>query len=141
MENQSTEIAKPLVSEKIAVQEINNWLDARKVRQRSRIESQIQINTLVDEVMEGTLTVGPDLYIKHKLLEPIVSDKGDIILSEIVYQPRVKVESIITSTKITDPKAYVLGYAAAITNTSASMLAKLETTDYRILSAITGFFM
>lgn len=60
-----------LVSEELAIETVESWLDVKKVNAKKRIENEKLIQELVGFVQDGTLVLTDKFHWKHKLIFPI----------------------------------------------------------------------
>lgn len=133
----------PKVSEEVAQEEINRWLDYRRISARKREESDGLIKGLVDNVMDGVLVINEDNSITHNLLFPIESEAGKASVTSINYKPRLYEFEISKATKglkSGDFDGRMKAYAQALTGESTGILGKMESADHSISVSVISFF-
>lgn len=124
-----------------ATNEINRWLDYKKVDGKTRETNKDGIERLINGVCDGTLVMEDDCTITHTLKFPT---DGDGQIKELKYKPRVKVNAIhmhLQGGSSTDFDFRTLATAAAISGQHKNVLKTLDSEDYKITQAITFFFM
>lgn len=131
------------VAREVATEEIQSWLDAKKVSEKKREEYASQIDTMVEAVCEGNLTLDSSSKDLTQSLKFPIAGEGSTI-NTLKFKARVKIEAIrvqLASVKTTDPIAMQLGYLAALTGTPRGILKELDTDDYSTATAILVFFL
>ena len=126
------------VSIEISQQDVNRWLDYKKMTNKKREEKGEMIETLVDLVSSGDITIDEECNIVHQLLFPI----GEIKI--LTYKPRLKAEAISVHLKgvgSDDLTGMISAYAAALTVQPKSVIKELDTEDFSIAKAIAIFFI
>lgn len=129
------------VTREIAQQDIDRWLDFKKVGQSKREKKSEEIDNLVDSVADGYLVVNDDYTLKHILKFPL---EGGIPVKELIYQTRleaVKIKSRMQNLKAGDGHGVLMGYICALTDQAAGIIGKLDTEDYNIAGCIVVFFV
>ena len=128
-----------------ATQEINEWLDYKKISPKKRETHKDSIETLVDALQCGTIVIKEDKTIVHKLLFPItVGPNEEVTTSEITYQPRIRVEALnlrLKGISSNDVNGRLMGYVYAITKQPTNSLNGIDTEDLSIATAIATFFI
>lgn len=131
------------VSEEVAIEEINGWLDKCRFRKRSRESNKEYIDQLVDAVMDGDLIVDEETKeLTMNLAHPIgesnafktLTFKTDLKVKEI----RLKMKS--GNVKPGDSDGRILAYAAALTSQPFSVVDSMSTVDQGLASSIAIFF-
>lgn len=144
-ENQTQPQGLKAVSMDVAQEEVNKWLDYKKVGDKQRESQQDMIDLLQDAICEGLLTLDPEKYFFHQTLKlPIQDDNGNDILSEIKYRPRINEHQLtpfLKGVKATDIKGMITAYVAALSSQNNGMIKRLDTEDRRIADAIAIFFL
>jgi hypothetical protein len=129
------------VAREVAEQEINSWLDYKKVSERKREANKDSIETLVDAVADGSLLLREDKTLVHELKFPTDGDKP---LTKLEYVPRLKMSTIhnkLQGVKASDPDGRICAYVGALTSQTIALVRSLETEDYSISQAIAIFFL
>lgn len=129
------------VTQEQAEQEINQWLDTKKVYDSVRVEQKANIDLLIEAITRGDLVYNEsDNSLKHILIHPIVSEKST---TELTYKGRLNdldMRPHLKGVASNDGDARVLATIAALTNTPKGILAHLDTIDRRISNSIALFF-
>lgn len=131
----------PKVAKEQAEEELNQWLDHKKVFQTMRDEHKDHIDLLTEALMDGIITINLDDYkITHTLIMPPENGK----LTQLVYRSRLNDNLLSTHLKgvsATDGDARLHAMAAALTDTMKGVISKLDSsTDKKIMMAIVTFF-
>jgi hypothetical protein len=132
---------KKLISKEVATQEIEAWLDAKRVRQSEREEKQARIDFLTEVIQEGLLVRKEDNTLVYTLLFPIGTE---LKTSELNFKPRLTigvVNNYLSGLKATDGDNRMIAYARAVTSAPAETIKALDMEDYAVVSAIVGFFL
>lgn len=128
------------VPHETAAKEVEEYLDFKKVSNKKREEQKDSIETIVDSIVSGTLSIDENKNIVQELSFPI----GNGTIPTLSYKPRLTAQAINTrmkGVKGTDVDARIMGYAAALTDKSPALLGDLDTEDLRICQAIVSFFI
>lgn len=129
------------VSVEVARQEVNKWLDHKRVSVKRREELKENIDRLVDNISEGLLVLNEKFELVQELLFP-VGEGGAI--KKLTYKPRLKQGEIskkIAGAKSSDVGSYVRAYASALTDQPSAIIAELDSEDYNLANQITVFFL
>jgi hypothetical protein len=130
------------IVKEVAENEINSWLDYKKVSPGKRESYKDQIELLVDAVGEGFLTLNPETKVLTQTLSsPIGKDEA---VKTLDYKPRLKVSSVhnhLKGVKATDADGRILANVCALTSTNSELIKELYTEDYSISQAIALFFL
>lgn len=129
---------KQAVSEEVAHAEVKRWLDTRKVAQSERKAREYQIETLVSAVMDGLLILDENNKWVQKLNFPLT----DIGVNELKYQSRMTANESIAASGAAEGKAHLVMscFVSHLTGEASELIRKMDTTDYKIASAIGIFF-
>lgn len=135
-----------VITPEVAQQEVNQWLDFKKVSEKRRENYKENIETLVGSIVTGQLTLDQDSKeFTQNLLLPITAEGTDkVTVDKLVFKPRIAVKQIRTQmqgVKSTDLQGMILGYIAALTGKPKEVLANLDTEDYTVAQAIAIFFL
>ena len=126
-----------MVSIEVAQAEIQKWLDGTKVMASKQAASKSDIELLTDAVCDGLLVVNEDLTLTQKLLYPLEG------VTELVYKSRLSVgdpASRVKEFKADDIHGMVLAYVATLTQKPNALIKNIDRKDYRISTAVAGFF-
>lgn len=127
-----------VVSNELAVETVESWLNAKKVNKKKRIENAKLIEELVGLVEDGTLVLSSDFIWKHKLIFPIGENEQ---IKELTYKPRISVEEIFSASKGVPNEELGLVYISILTGQVKGIIKKLDLSDYTISQTIAGFFL
>lgn len=130
-----------LVDKETATNEIESWLDYKKVGQKKRESAKESIETLIDAVQEGILVVNEDKTITHKLKFPL---EGESSITELIYKPRINsslVQMHMQGVKSADTLGTYHAYGAALATKPKEVIKKLDTEDLSIVQNIALFFL
>lgn len=127
---------------KVAKKEMDNWLDHKKVKSKKRDDFAEHIETIVEGICDGTLTLDPKTFeFTHKLSFPL-GDDGNI--TELKYRSRMMVEEInsrMKGIKANDVDGRIVRYIAALTEQPSAVVSKLDTEDNSLAQAFVQFFL
>lgn len=129
------------VSREQAKQEVESWLDFKKIGEKKRESQEAQIESLVDAVAEGDLVLKEDKTFVQVLKFPT---QGDIPIKELEYKPRLSMMNIhsqLEGVKSSDGDGRVLAYVAALTGKAKQIIRNLDSEDYNVSQAIAIFFL
>lgn len=132
------------IAKEVAVQEVNDWMDFKKIKDNKRAESAQQIEELVTAIENGIITIDENKNIIHTLEFPITNNAGEQTVTKLTYKPRLNVKQLNDKLKVvkgTDVDARIMAYATALTSEMAAIIGNLDTEDYRITSSIVMFFL
>ena len=138
---------KAKVSLSQAREEVESWLDYKKIRDSQREENQDNIEALVEWISEGVLSYDQSSGVfTHRLQFPLKNDGegGGNFLEELTYKPRIRVKDTkphMKGVKSSDADGRVMAYLSAITNQNRSILENLDYSDYSIATNIVVFFV
>ena len=130
-----------VVAREVAAQEIEKWLDYKKINDRKREQYKDSIDALIDAVSDGVLTVDEDHNLVQSLKFPI---GNEVTTSKLEYKPRLKVASVhsaLQGVKTADADGRICAYIAALTSQPKGVITALDTEDYSIGQAIAIFFL
>lgn len=137
-------MSKPIARE-VAEQEVLSWLEHKKVNDRKRQNYKENIETLIDAISVGILTLNDDKTFVQSLNFPIgVGEKGEEKITSLSYKPRLKVQTVqvcLQGIKASDADGRVCGYISALTGTDRNIIKQLDTEDYSIGESIAIFFL
>jgi hypothetical protein len=122
-----------------AEKEVKKWLDKKKVLLGTREAYKDHVKIMVDAFAEGVLQLNEDNTITHELLFPFEQGK-----THLTYRARVNDNDKtdwFKNVPDNDGELRVIALIACLTNTAKGLIAKLDSVDKRIASAISVFFM
>jgi hypothetical protein len=129
------------VNKEMASEEVNSWLDAKKISSKKREVQADTIETLIDAVMEGHLTLKEDKSFDMALKFPL---EGEQPLNVLNFKSRIKTETVarhLQGVKPSDVDGRLLAYVAALTSQTKALIGKLDTEDQSLAQAIAVFFV
>jgi hypothetical protein len=133
-----------VVSYEQARDEVNGWLDYKKVKEKKREAYKDAIDTLVDGVKDGTLSIAEDMKITHALAFPVEDSTGKIVFDKLEYKARLSVGEIGERTKgvkAADTDGRIMAHVSALTGKAIGLLNKMDTEDNSIAQSIAVFFV
>lgn len=125
-----------------AQEEVNNWLDHKKVSAGKREKQKPHIEVLVDAICDGTLKLDPDFSFTHTLKFPV--GEGAEALKQIKYKPRIthgEVHVYLQKCKSDDAHGQVMAYIQALTKQPKDLLSRLDSEDHAIAQGFAVFFI
>lgn len=131
---------KTKVSREKAVEELNKWLDAKRITGNKRKSNEEIEEELIDAIEEGWLVLNDDFSFTQKLKFPI---EGTSKIEELKHQFRVKVGELnakLRGVKMDDVVGRVQTYVAVLTDQPKGLIGALDTADYSIASSIATYF-
>ena len=130
--------AAKAITPEMAKQEVEKWLDFRRVRNRKRQENEASINDLIEAFEDGFLILDPKTHvIKQKLLFDTAGKK------ELNFKPSMTVgegQRALKGLKSTDSHGMLLAYVSELTGEVKEVINQLNSEDYGIARTIAGFF-
>lgn len=130
------------IDESVAQEEVNAWLDHKRIKPRKRKANEDAIAELVDGVVYGQLTINQETFVITQHLEFPIGD--EVKTSELEFKPRVRVADVnskLKAVKAGDVDARLLAYASALTGKPVALLAKMDTIDNTLAQNIAVFFL
>ena len=127
-----------MISIEVAQAEIQKWLDGTKVMASKQAASKSDIELLTDAVCDGLLVVNEDLTLTQKLLYPLEG------VTELTYKARLSVSdpaSRLKEFKADDIHGMILAFVATLTQKPNALIKNIDRKDYRISTAVAGFFL
>lgn len=122
-----------------ATADITRWLDFKKVSEKKRETKADAIDSLIDSVCEGNLTVGEDCVLKQKLIYPF---DGELKVLELTFKNRLRVDEVkVKSNASEDAFAFITPYVSALTGLPIGVIKKMDMEDFKIAQSIANFFM
>jgi len=128
--------AAKAVSKEVAKQEVDKWLDFKRVKARKRKSNEDSIETMIESFEDGTLILDEKTHeIKLKLEWEVGGKK------ELIFQPRLKmidIHSRLKQTKNADER--IMAYICALTGQNTGVIGQCDPEDYSIAQTIAIFF-
>lgn len=124
-----------------AVEEIDGWLDKKKVFPSAREEYQSLIDTLVEAISLGYLSLNDKGEFKQELLFPLKEEQA---VTHLDYKARLNdrmLEPYLKGVKSGDGTARIVAYLACLTGQAKGIIKALDTADRTITNAIVIFFI
>lgn len=128
------------VSREVATEEVNSWLDYKKISDKKRIAQKDQIDSLVDAVCDGTLTLKAD----KTFVQELKFTEGENAILKLEFKPRLKmsvIHSHLQGVKSSDADGRIGAYIAALTNMPKSVIGTMDTEDFGVAQSIALFFL
>lgn len=128
------------VTREVAEQDVNAWLDNKRVRDTQREANKTSVESLIEAVMYGDISIDTKTFtITHTL-----QCKVEGLFDSLNYKPRITVgdrQKVSSAMKANDVESIILCTVAAISDKSASHIQRMDTEDYKIAQAVAVFFM
>ena len=126
------------MSREVALNEVEKWMDIRRVRPTKRRNQSEAIEVLADAFIDGSLVLDDETgELTFNLAFPVKSKE------KIVFKPRVKVTEVNRyaeqNRKITG-QSIVMNYLCASTGLMVAEAGDIDSEDYGIVQAIVGFY-
>lgn len=132
-----------MVSKEVAINDINEWLDAKKISSKKRVLQVEQIESLVSEVEDGNLSFDPETKsLTYKLKFPLEGE--NLNLSELKFKYRITSNDLapyLKGVKPSDADGRLAAYICALTGQNSGYIRKLDTEDLSIAQSIAVFFL
>jgi hypothetical protein len=127
------------VSREQATQEVEQWLDRKKVYASTREAQKDSIETLIEAMMNGDLTLDEKTNeLNHKLLFPLDEVK------ELKYKSRLNDKMMrphLQGVKSNDADGRLNALTACLTSQPKAVIENLDSADKRIMMSIAVFFL
>lgn len=131
---------KIVVKKEAAKSEIDGWLDARRIKPSVREAFSENIDSLVEAVMYGDITISGTV-ITQKLSDPIKDvNNGNVVVGTLEYDKRPTVDDLQKCTSSGDQIAISKEISAILTGKPAGIFGKLCPADFSIVNNIGVFF-
>jgi hypothetical protein len=121
---------------------VQKWLDLKRIPAAKRETQKEAINSLIEAVSNGDISIADDGVITQKLIFPITIGGGE--LSELTYKPRLTVgeyKAHTANVKAGDFDGRIMAYVRALTKLQVEVIDRLDTADTSIATSIAIFFM
>jgi len=128
------------VSKEVAIEEVNKWLDYKKVSLKRREAAKDYIESLAQGIEDGVLSLDDKTFELTQKLNFTLGENTN----ELVFKPRLTVGTIqrrLSAVKSGDGDSRVLAYVCALTGIATALASNLDTEDYAIASTIAYFFL
>lgn len=130
-----------VVSKSVALNDVEKWLDAKKIKDKSRESYKDVITLLTNSIEDGQLVLTEDLKWKQILLFPIKGDGTQ--KDELTYKSRISVEERqrhLSGVKADEAEGKMLAIIACLTGEAKGMIKSLDSEDYKVAQSIAVFF-
>ncbi|KKN42128.1 hypothetical protein LCGC14_0716320 [marine sediment metagenome] len=124
-----------------AVEEIDGWLDRKKIFPSAREELKDAIEILVEAISLGYLSLNDKGEFKQELLFPLKEEQA---LTHLDYKSRLNdrmLEPHLKGVKAGNGDARIVAYLACLTGQAKGIIKALDTADRKITNAIVIFFV
>lgn len=123
---------------KSATEEINKWLDSKRIRESRREAREQQIQDLISAVQEGIITYNPDTHeLNHNLVFP--QDGVEMVTYKHRVSPK-DVERYLKGVAANDADGRLRAWICALTNQPVNIIRNMDTEDYTISTSVALFF-
>lgn len=129
------------VNVETAQDDVNRWLEIKKVGESKRQSMNDSINNLVDAVADGTISIDSEGMITQNLKFPLGEDKS---ITALTYKPRISVgeaKKWLKDIKAGDIDGRLTAYVAALTGQAKEVINKLDSEDNGVAQSIAVFFL
>lgn len=133
-----------VISAEVAQNEVEKWLDLRRVKPSLREKYKDAVQVMVESVCDGSLVLQDNGSLKQTLVFPIETKDGDIALTELVYKPRFKVKELSMQSQdmnASNSLDITISYVSAVSSVSKSLVKEMDMEDYKVAQCIVTFFM
>ena len=127
-----------------ALEEVEKWLDHKRVPQRSRDAQEEVVNQIAEAISDGYLILNDDHSFTHTLLIPLDDGEGKVTVEELTYIPRlnsIQLEAGMKGLSPSNPTDIVNGHIIALTGKPKGIIRKLDTMDIKLSRSIVTFFL
>lgn len=135
-------MGKKVISEAIARQDVDRWLDYKKIGETKREDNQAAIDGIVASVMDGEMVVSDQGHEITHLLRFPVGNQEDI--KQLTYKARLSLKERnkkLKGVKLTDTGEYLVALIAALANENKAVIEELDTEDYNTAQNVALFFI
>ena len=130
------------LSPEVAMQEIEKWLDHKKVSASKRESNQEAIKSLAEEISSGSMVLDDTTFnLVYKIKYQSVTEAP---VKELIFKPRLNIGAVynhLQGIKPTDADGRLFAYAAALTNNPKEVIKKLDIDDWNVVQAVVVFFL
>ena len=127
-----------VVSREIAEQEVEKWLDFKRVRPKKRKAMEDSIKELIESFEEGILELDSAT---HEIKQNLIWEAGN--RKFLTFKPLLTVgasQRRLQSVKSSDGHAMISAYVSELTGENSGIIGGMNTEDYGISRTIAGFF-
>jgi len=131
------------ISPEMAKGEVQKWLELRRLK-KSKIDSSKEMIEVLEDAFLNNLLILEDDKLIQKLEFPLINEKGEITIKELVYTKRLTQQKITQATEgisASNFNAILSAYVSAITAQPKAIIGALDTDDFATSRAIATFFM
>jgi hypothetical protein len=131
-------MTQPTIAHEVAEQEINDWLESKKILPDTIEDNEASKKVLISAMMYGRLKYNSE---DNSLTQTLAFPVGDI--KELRYRSRINdnfVQKYMKGAPQNDADARVNGYLAAMTETGRGIISGLDFVDKKVANAIGAFF-
>lgn len=132
------------VDNQTATMEITRWLDFKKVGEKKREDNQQFIDSLIEAVENGSVTIDEKNNLVYTLPDPVLSDDDEPVLETLTFKPRITVKELnskLKGVKTDDADGRILAYVSAITGENAGTISRMYSEHYAVCTSIVMFFL
>lgn len=125
-----------------AMEEVEQWLDSKRVREKKRDLYAENIEELAEAISAGDLRTDDQGRFVQKLAFPI--GEGEKQFTELTYKTRVPVGKFhvhLKGVKADDVDGRIMAYVAGLTDAGKGIISQMDGVDYEISKAIAVFFL
>lgn len=129
------------VSREVAVKDITEWLDVKKIKDAKRDSNKDSVDALIDAIECGVLVKNDDNTLVQELDFPT---EGDEPVTHLTFKPRLRVREVRAKTKNVKPSdidGRLVAIISALTDQPSGVINALETNDYSVAQSIAVFFL
>jgi len=130
------------ISREVAEAEVTAWLDFKKIFKSQREKDKDNIEILIEAICEGILVLDPETNcFTLNLMVPV---GVDIITTSLTFLARMNdkiLKPYMIGLRAGDSIGYLNNYAAALTGAPKPLIESLDSSDKKIVMAITSFFI
>jgi hypothetical protein len=129
-----------LVSKEQATDEVNSWLEHKRISDKKRSDNDDAIEGLISAIEEGALTLNSDTKEFKLTLKFPPNDK----IKDLTFKPRINVGDAyqyLVSVKSGDGDGRVMAHVCALTGLSMGQVKLIEMDDYAVCKWIAYFFL
>ena len=129
-----------LVSEQVAIKDVERWLNFRRISDKRREDLKDQIDAIIEMVMDGSLIVNEDCTLKYTL-----AFSDGLPWTELKFKNRLQVrdvhEILRNHVKSGDGDGRIYAYLSALAGITFGEIRLLDSYDSGRLANISVFFM
>lgn len=130
------------VSKEIAIREVNEWLDFKKVSQRKREKAKENIERIAEAIEDGILVLDTTTKEFIQTLKfPIGKEET---ITTLKFKPHLtvgEIQSRLVGVPADDGYGRAFAHIAAATEEDRNIIAKMNFEDYSIAGDLVIFFM